>query len=85
MICPLWDPIVFTVVEYIQLKLSKKKVLILFVKCVIYRLCINIKMFKQFFFNSAFMVTGTHSWISDDHERTVKEEFLNIFMFRHNL
>jgi len=26
----------------------------------------------------------THSWISGDHQRTVKEEFLNILMFRHN-
>ena len=37
MLYPLWDPIVFTVVEYIYLKLSKK-VLILFIKCVIYRI-----------------------------------------------
>jgi len=36
----------FTIVEYIQLKLSKK-ILILFIKCVIYRLCLNIKIFKN--------------------------------------
>jgi len=28
---------------------------------------------------------GTHSRISGDHQGTVKEEFLNILMFRHNL
>jgi len=41
---------VFTIVEYIQLKLSKK-VLILFIECVIYRLCLKIKIFKKFFLN----------------------------------
>ena len=30
MLCPLWDPIVFTIVEYVELELSKK-VLILFI------------------------------------------------------
>jgi len=45
MLCLIWDPIVFTIVEYIYLKLSKK-VSILFIKCVIYRLCLNIKIFK---------------------------------------
>ena len=28
---------------------------------------------------------GFHSRISGDHQRNVKEEFLNILMFRHNL
>jgi len=30
--------------------------LILFIKCVIYRLCLNIKIFKKFFPNSALMI-----------------------------
>jgi len=28
---------------------------------------------------------GTHSWISGEHQRNVKEEFLIVLMFRHNL
>ena len=47
MLCPLWDPIVFTVVECILVKNSPPpKVLILFIKCFIYRFCLNIKTLK---------------------------------------
>ena len=58
MLCPIWDPIVFTIVEYIQLKLSKY-VLILFIKCVIYRLCLKIKIIKMFL---KFFLNGQNIW-----------------------
>ena len=40
MLCPLWDPIVFTVVEYVLATLSGK---VYNYKSVTYRLCLNSK------------------------------------------
>jgi len=39
MLCPLWDPIVFTVVEYVLAEDSRK----VYNYSVTYRLCLNIK------------------------------------------
>jgi hypothetical protein len=94
MLCPLWDPTVFTVVEYILVK-TFKKVLILFIKCFIYRLCLNIKILKKFFLNGALMFTGYSTVSSQDIQLTVeypvnfnallRKNFFNVLMFKHRM
>jgi len=55
MLCQLWEPTEFTFLEYITVKLSYK-VMILLIKCVIYGLCLSIKI-KKFFLNCALIFT----------------------------
>ena len=52
MLCPLWDPIVFTVVEYVLATVSRK--------VYNYRLCLNIKTLnhEDSFLYSALMYSG---------------------------